>query len=40
MLFDSHADPGTLIRIGWMYKFGEGLEVDMQKALITFVRLP
>jgi len=34
--FQEQTDPSTLIRIGWMYKYGEGLEADYQQAAYYF----
>lgn len=34
--FEAQTEPDVLTRIGWMYKFGEGLEVDLQKAAYYF----
>lgn len=34
--FEEQTDASTLIRIGWMYRYGEGLEADYQKAAFYF----
>jgi uncharacterized protein len=34
--FEAQAEADVLTRIGWMYKFGEGLDVDLQQATIYF----
>jgi uncharacterized protein len=34
--FEEQTDPSTLIRIGWMHKFGEGMEVDCRRAAYFF----
>ncbi|HIF11152.1 MAG TPA: sel1 repeat family protein [Sneathiellales bacterium] len=38
MAFGEQTDASTLIRIGWMYRYGEGLEVDHQKASVYFTK--
>jgi len=34
--FEEQEAGDVLTRIGWMYKFGEGLEIDLQKATVYF----